>query len=169
MEVRYRIRVGDREYPVVLRERDGEATLLVCGRQVRVRLEEGAPGIHTLLVDGRPYDLAAVERPWGYEVAVDGEVFELQVEDERLQRLASLGSALQKAEGRVTVKAPMPGLVVQVEVAEGDSVEAGQRLLVLEAMKMENDVVAPRAGRVVQVGVSRGEAVEQGQPLAAIE
>ncbi len=66
------------------------------------------------------------------------------------------------------VNSPMPGTILRVEVKEGDSIQAGQLLVVLEAMKMENEILAPRDGKVVQVAVSQGTAVETGSPLVVL-
>lgn len=168
MEMRYRVRIGRRDMEVLVRESEGRTSVAVDGREMQVELHEGAPGIYTLLVGGKPYDLAAVERPGRYSIAVEGVPFDAEVEDERQRRLTALGTPRSGMERKVEVRAPMPGLVTQIDAAEGDHVEFGQRLLVLEAMKMQNDLVAPRAGRVAQLLVGPGETVEQGQLLVTL-
>lgn len=167
--MRYRVRVGGREFAVVVRDGAGRATVLVDGRAIEAEMEEAAPGVYSLLIDGRSYDLAASRLHERYTIAVEGVPFDLVVEDERHRRLASAGHAKSLEGNEIAILAPMPGLVVQVDVSEGDRIEGGKRLLVVEAMKMENDIGAPRAARVKQVGVRKGQIVEQGQLLVLLE
>src|SRR5262249_12492551 len=89
------------------------------------------------------------------------------IEDERSRTLASLASGTHVA-GDAAIRAPMPGLVSTVLVAVGDEIKRGENLLVLEAMKMENDLTAPRAGVVKAVRVSTGQSVRQGDVLAVV-
>ncbi|HEX2923348.1 MAG TPA: acetyl-CoA carboxylase biotin carboxyl carrier protein subunit [Chloroflexota bacterium] len=107
--------------------------------------------------------MAAVARPEGYSILLDGVPFDLVVEDRLRPRAIVGGKSATRA--RAELRAPMPGLVVRIDVAEGEHVDAGQRLLVLEAMKMENDLPAPRAGRVSNLAVTAGQTVEMGQIL----
>lgn len=125
----------------------------------------GTP-LHQLLLDGRPTALALEARGRGrWALTASGERWEAEVLDERARHIRSLtGSADQRrsAEG---LKAPMPGLVVRVQVRPGDSVAAGAGLVVLEAMKMENELKAASAGTIKAVRVAPGQAVEKGQIL----
>ncbi len=98
-----------------------------------------------------------------------GVLFDVQVENERQHRLSSIDAVKPGTEGHATLRAPMPGLVAHVDVGESEEVERGQRPLVLEAMKMEDDIRAPRPGRVERVLAIKGTIVEQGQPLVALE
>jgi pyruvate carboxylase subunit B len=95
-------------------------------------------------------------------------MFHLTVQDEWARRLANIQRKSDVESGQIVVKAPMPGAVVAVEVAAGQDVKRGQGLLVLSAMKMENQIKAPRAGRVVSVEVQPGQTVEQGRALVVI-
>ena len=103
-----------------------------------------------------------------YETTVDGWVFEVAAESEAravLRERAGQGSARGARQGNDVVKAQIPGRVVRVWVAEGDTVEAGQRLLAIEAMKMENEVRAPRAGTIESISVAADSSVELGSEL----
>ncbi|HEU5368134.1 MAG TPA: acetyl-CoA carboxylase biotin carboxyl carrier protein subunit, partial [Ktedonobacterales bacterium] len=91
----------------------------------------------------------------------------VRLEDERERALASLTGSSHDG-GDATVKAPMPGLVVNIPVAVGDAVQRGQTVAVLEAMKMENDLAAPRNGVIKEVKAAKGQAVNQGQPLVIV-
>jgi biotin carboxyl carrier protein len=106
-----------------------------------------------------------------YEVTVDGWVLVVAVEDEQraqLRERATAGAARRGVVGSDVVHAAIPGRVVRLWVAEGDTVEAGQRLLAIEAMKMENEVRAPRAGMVTAIRVAPGDAVELRDELLTV-
>jgi biotin carboxyl carrier protein len=106
-----------------------------------------------------------------YETSVDGWVFEVTVEDEPRALLRERAGAAAERSGHTgsdTIKAQIPGRVVRLWVEEGDTVEAGQRLLAIEAMKMENEVRAPRAGTVEQVHVAADSSVELHDELVTV-
>jgi len=96
---------------------------------------------------------------------VDGARVEAEALDERMRPIKDLTAATAKASGPAPLVAPMPGLVVRIAVAVGDTVSAGQGLAVIEAMKMENELRATAAGVVTAVRVNAGEAVEKGAVL----
>ncbi len=166
--MKYWVRVGDRSYVVSILEVGGRMLAEIEGQTMELQLEEGAPGTYTLIIDERTYFMAAAPQAAGYSVAVQGIPFDVEVEDERQRRLSTASRKKEAAEGIVALRAPMPGLVTQVDAVEGVLVEKGSRLVVLEAMKMENDIRAPRAGRVEQVKVSQGETVQQGELLVVL-
>src|SRR5690606_6849167 len=122
----------------------------------------GPYGPFSMLVNGRSYEAYLQRVENGIEVYLAGRVFLVQLTDERLQRLSKLAGGARRQEGAAEIKAPMPGLVLEVHVKPGDEVDKGMPLIVLEAMKMENDLVAPKAGTVESVNVSKGDKVEQG-------
>ncbi len=102
-----------------------------------------------------------------FEVHVRGQVYRVRLADERARALASLAAGTHSA-GDANIRAPMPGLVSGVLVEEGASVQRGQAVIVLEAMKMENDLTTPRQGIVKSLRVATGQAVNQGDLLAII-
>ena len=106
-----------------------------------------------------------------YETTVDGWVFEVAVEPAARAVLRQRAGQVSQREGRAAsdiVKAQIPGRVVRLWVAEGDTVETGQRLLAIEAMKMENEVRAPRAGTVASIRIAAGSSVELGDELLTV-
>lgn len=167
--MKYWVNIEEKRFQVDVRESEGRTVVVVDGREMVLAMEQGGTGIHTLLVDGQTYGLAATRGQHGYSLVLRGVPFDVYVENERQHRLSSVKAAKSGEEGRATLRAPMPGLVVQVDVGESDEVERGQRLLVLEAMKMENDIRAPRPGRVEKVLAIKGTTVEQGQPLVVLD
>ena len=127
-----------------------------------VSIEQVEPGVWSALIDGQSIDVSLDgERAW-----VAGRVFAVAVDD---PRELSAEAASGGPSGRRDVRAPMPGRVIRVLVQEGDEVTAGQGIVVLEAMKMQNEMAAPKAGRVMALSVKAGDAVTTGQVLAAIE
>ena len=133
-------------------------------REAQVEMPE--PGVYSLLMDGRVYDARIEEHPDYLVVVIDGYRFELDVRDPRRWSRKSAGRG---AGGIQTVTAPMPGKVVRVLVAPGDAVEPGQGLIVVEAMKMQNEMKASRSGKVRSVPVAEGATVTAGDVLATIE
>ena len=136
------------------------------GPQRDANVEVPEPGVYSVLMDGCSYDARVEETPGGLVVVIDGFRFEVDVRDPR--RFSRKQSGLG-GEGVQTVSAPMPGKVVRTLVAPGDAVEAGQGIVVVEAMKMQNEMKAARAGRVLTVAVKEGATVSAGDVLATIE
>jgi biotin carboxyl carrier protein len=135
-----------------------------AGREAEVEVPE--PGVYSVLMGGRSYDARIEEHPDCLVVFVDGYRFRIEARDPR-RWTSKAGHGV--AEGVQVVTAPMPGKVVRVLVAPGDAVESGQGLLVVEAMKMQNEIKAQRAGRVLAVNVKEGATVAAGEVLAALE
>ena len=144
-----------------------EGTVDIDGRDVDAELAPtGAPDGHRLLLDGASHALAAGhEGGGGWRLALGGRDFRVEVLEERAARLGALAGGGGRKPRVAALSAPMPGLVVRVEVKEGDEVEEGEALLIVEAMKMENELRAAAAARVVRVPVRPGQAVEKGQLL----
>jgi biotin carboxyl carrier protein len=125
-------------------------------------------GAVSLLVDGQVYDVEFDDVGEEVQVLVRGDVFRVDVADERSLRLRA-GAAPLKVEGRVVLTAPMPGKVVRVLVKQGEKVQEGQGLLVVEAMKMENELKSPKAGTVTEVFAREGSPVEANAKLLTVE
>jgi biotin carboxyl carrier protein len=126
-------------------------------------MEPSGPGIFSILIDGRSYQ-ATVLAPG--TIQVNGRIFSVEVFDPRELRQRSSTSGSQ---GRQNIAAPMPGKVVRLLVSAGDLVEARQGLIVVEAMKMQNEMKSPKAGTVVEVKTKEGATVTAGEILVVIE
>jgi biotin carboxyl carrier protein len=148
------------------------------GSQFRVTIDGGAPQlvdavtpeprVVSLLVRHESHDVDIEEDGEALNVLVGDDVFRLELLDERKKRMKT-ARGKSAVEGRVVVKAPMPGKVVKVLVAPGDAVAEGQGVIIIEAMKMENELRSPRAGKVGAVFVKEGQAVEGKAELVVIE
>jgi biotin carboxyl carrier protein len=158
--------VGDQEYTVeVLDKRH----ISVNGKVMEVDFESisGQP-VYSLLIDGKSFEafVSAGDDEW--QVLLLGRQYGVRVEDAREKRLRAAAGGGMLAEGDFQLKAPMPGLIVSIPVEENQEVEKGQVLLVLESMKMQNELRAPRAGKVGRIRVKPGESVEQRQVLITV-
>jgi pyruvate carboxylase subunit B len=161
--MRYVVAIHGRTLEVELGP-DGER---VDGTPVRAELQAVPDGpVRSLLLDGASYRLVARRgEPGHWELHLRGWRLTAEVVDERTLKIREMTGVSAAAAGPKPVRAPMPGLVVRVEVAEGDEVRPGQGLVIVEAMKMENELRAEIAGRVQAVHVQPGEAVEKDQVL----
>lgn len=120
----------------------------------------------SLLLDGVAHGLLAqAVSPGAWELESAGRTFRAEVLDERAARVRRLSGPAAGPAGAPALKAPMPGLVVRVAVEDGQAVEAGAPVVIVEAMKMENELRAPAAATVSRVRVAAGDAVEKGQVL----
>ncbi len=140
--------------------------------ETAVRGERHAGGRYSLIIAGRSYELFARALPGEnggrlYEIQFAGRRFEVRVEDQRERMLAGLARTNSGSdEARIT--SPMPGLVLTILQEEGATVEQGQPVVVLEAMKMENDLPAPISGTIKEIRVRKGQTVDQGAVLVVI-
>ena len=165
--MKYFCQLGDERREFSFVRRDG---VLCCRSQDRewpVDLSLVGDGANfSMLMDGLSHDVVAEVEQGSVTVQLHGERFVVKVEDEREQ--AAHAAADKKGHGRRELRALMPGIVVDVQVAVGDVVEEGQTLVVLEAMKMQNPLAAEGAGTVAKIHVQKGDAVAGGALLVEI-
>lgn len=184
--MRYVANIGDQTYIIGVQD-DGhqrEVTLgdhqltadwRPVGSAVLGEMENHQAGHYSLLVGRHSFDVFVQQTPPDdddgasrvYEVHVRGQVYRVRLADERARALASLAGGAHTS-GDANIRAPMPGMVSNVLVSEGTEVQRGQAVVVLEAMKMENDLAAPRTGIIKSLRVSKGQAVNQGDLLAVV-
>ena len=129
-------------------------------------VQEVEPGVYSVVLDGRSFEARAFMTAAGLQVETDGVRFTAEVVD---LRNASRRSKAALGSGRQNIAAAMPGKVVRLLVQQGDAVEAGQGLVVVEAMKMQNEMKAARPGRVAEVRVRGGDTVGAGETLVVLE
>jgi biotin carboxyl carrier protein len=149
-------------------ERAGAAYVIrTNGREIAAELCELAPGVLSLLMEGRSFRCVLVPSADERLIAVRGQQYRVAVTDPRSLRERRKRSGV--GNGKLVIKASIPGRVARVLVAAGEEVAAHQAILVIEAMKMQNELKAARDGRVAEVRVAAGEAVAAGQVLAILE
>ncbi len=145
-----------------------EHQVTINGEECNVDFKMISESLFTALIDNASYEALIEERDGRYNVLMSGDLYEVEVADERKQRLLRSSSGAAVAQGEFTIRSPMPGLIVAVAVTEGQAVNQGDPLCVLESMKMENEIRAPRQGTVLRVHVAKGDRVEQNKPLITI-
>ena len=165
--MKYISTINDTEYLIEIID---ERHITVNGRQITVDFNSvsGQP-VYSLLVDGKSFEGFVYPGEEAWEVLLMGQQYPVTVEDEREKRLrAAAGSSVSEA-GEYHLKSPMPGMVVTIPVEEGQEIEQGQVVLILESMKMQNELKSPRAGTVGRIRVKPGESVEQRQTLLSVQ
>lgn len=162
--VKYVTDVNGQSFEIELNRND---ELLINGEVRTVDFRHNkSHGIFSLIIDNQSYEAIVENRDGKLMVMIYGALYEVTVEDERARRLAAAGGGLKSAGNAVT--APMPGLIVDVLVEEGQHVEAGQTVVILESMKMQNELKSALAGTIDKVNVATGDNVEQNKVLVAI-
>lgn len=165
--MKYFVSVNGHEHEVVLTERLGKLLVEVDGEAMDLVYEEvDALGQVLALQGDRSFGVSIEGDSHRAGITIAGHFYDIEIEDERER--AALAAARAAGGGGGLVKSVMPGVVVNLLVAEGDVVEEGQPLLVLEAMKMQNEIAAPATGEVRLIHVTEGQAVAAGAKLVEL-
>ncbi|MCI0521011.1 MAG: biotin/lipoyl-binding protein [Chloroflexi bacterium] len=164
--MKYITTIGEREYAIEVLD---ETRILLDGVPYEVDFNTlSGQSVFSLLLDGVSYEAIVYSVEEGLQVLLHGMQYTAEVEDEREKRLrSSLGARIAERE-EYHLRAPMPGLVVSVLVSEGQPVEKGEVLVILESMKMQNELKTPRAGTIARLRVHPGDSVEQRQTLLSV-
>jgi biotin carboxyl carrier protein len=148
-------------------EKNGRWQVMLEGKSMEVEAQEIQPGILGLILQGQSYRCVLDKTPTETAVHLAGERIVFAIDDPR-----SLSARRRKggpASGAQVIKAPMPGRIVRLLVSPGQSVEASQGVIVVEAMKMQNELKTIRAGKVIEIRAEAGSTVTAGQVLILIE
>jgi biotin carboxyl carrier protein len=165
--VKFEIEIAGRPRVVELTRITDACRIVLDGKEVDADAVQVAPGIFSILLDGKSYEVRVLpSRNGSLRLQTGHHEFVAEVTDPRAWRGRRHGST--EAEGRQEIVAPMPGKVVRVLVAAGDKVEGGQGLMVVEAMKMQNEVRSPKSGTVEKLMVKEGQAVNAGEVMAVV-
>jgi len=164
--MKYITSIDDKEYVVELLD---DKHVSIDGKVYEVDFESvsGQP-VYSLIVNGRSHEAYVQEGDDDWQVLLRGRLYPVKVEDEREKRLRAAAGGGVSETGEFHLKAPMPGLVVTIPVEEGQEVKKGDVLLILESMKMQNELKAPRDGVISRIKVKAGESVEQKQAMLSI-
>ena len=161
----YIVKVDNREFKVDL-EKDGRGFKVYLDGKERIVEVVNEKGTQvTLIIDNRSFNITLESDG---QILVNNEAYSIEITDEQIQKFIKAGTK-NIHEKELAIKAPMPGLIVEVFVKEGDPVNMGQSLLVVEAMKMQNEMNAPRDGIVKKVLVEKGQSVNSGDAFLVIE
>lgn len=146
--------------------------ILVDGRKIEIDRDaldtvvEVEPGVYSVLLDGEIFEIRLLPHAGTRIAELNGRRVVVEVQD---PRNATRGSRSAAGTGRQNITAPMPGKVVRVLVSEGDEVLAGQGLIVVEAMKMQNELKASRPGHVASIRARSGDTIAAGETLVVLE
>jgi biotin carboxyl carrier protein len=166
--MKYIAMIDNNQYEIEINDDD---RITIDGQPVELDFKSMAEGqpIYSLILDGKSYEAMIELTDEGWQVMLRGQLYQIDIEDERQRRLrmASGGAATQS--GELKLKAPMPGLIVDVPVQEGQDVAKGDNLIILESMKMQNEIKSPREGKVARVNVNPGDSVNQNQVLLILD
>jgi biotin carboxyl carrier protein len=166
----YNVRVDEKDYKLEIVEDQSNLKVRMNGQTFAIDnyIINGGQ-LNLMLKDNVPYEVLLSKDSDGYQCWLNSRLTNCQVIDEKAARFASLMGANAAQKKRARLRAPMPGLVVRIEVEAGQEVKRGDGLIVVEAMKMENELKAPYAGKIKSIKILQGQAVEKNQVLLEFE
>ncbi|MEK7311686.1 MAG: biotin/lipoyl-containing protein [Chloroflexota bacterium] len=164
--MKYLTTLNDKTYLIEIND---DRHVTVDGKTYEIDLEAvaGQP-LYSLLIDNQSFEGFVENDDEGWRVLMRGDLYQARVVDERAVRLAKSAGGTVAQTGDFQLKAPMPGLVVSVLVSEGQAVKKGDIIVILESMKMQNELKSPRDGTVARVKVKGGDTVEQNQIMITV-
>jgi biotin carboxyl carrier protein len=163
--MKYLTTINGKTYTIDINQ-DGRVT--IDGEDYDVNFTTISEALYSVILNHTSFEALVDQRDGRFNVLVAGEQYEVEVADEQQQRLLRTSGGFEVSQGELSIRSPMPGLIVAVKVTEGQIIEKGDALCVLESMKMENDIKAPRAGTVSRVYIAAGDRVEQNKVLLMI-
>jgi len=166
--MKYIASIGDQEFEVDIIDKH---EVKVNGRLYKINFKavSGQP-VFSLLADNGSYQAHVFDSEDDeLQILLRGTLYKVLVEDEREKRLRAAAGGGGSASGDLLLKSPMPGLIVQIPVKVGDKVSAGDVLIILESMKMQNELKSSKDGKVTHIEVKEGDNVEQRQNLLIVE
>jgi biotin carboxyl carrier protein len=164
--MKYYATVDDQEYAI---EVGHENRIIVNGQPYDIDFQKVPDsGVTSLIIGHHSLEAVVEEKDGDWQVLIRGDLYDVRVEDERSRRLSSARGKLGVDEGDAVIRSPMPGTIVAVSVSEGQQINKGDKVVILESMKMENELRSPRDGVVGQIMVEVGASVEKNQILVVV-
>jgi biotin carboxyl carrier protein len=163
--MKYVTTINDKQFEIEIQQ---DGAILVNGQPREVDFLPLGPSLYSIIMNNLSLEAVIDDKDGQYQVLMGGRLYEGQVLDERARLLLSRSGDLSDSSGEVSIKAPMPGLIVAVTVAEGQAVKKGETVVILESMKMQNELKSPRDGTVQRISVQPGQSVEQKKALVTI-
>lgn len=168
--MKYISRVQNKEFKISLKEKNGQLFAKLGTEQIPIQLfKTSGHSVYSALIGKRSFEVEIVKNDSDYLLHYRGNNFKIAVEDERLLHLKKFTGNLKTDMHEKELKAPMPGLVVAIEVSEGQAVKQGDGLIIFEAMKMENELNAPFDAVIKKITTKTGTAVDKNQTLILFE
>ncbi len=164
--MKYLTTIGDKTYTIEIND---DRHVSVDGKIYEIDLAAlASQHLYSLIIDHKSFEAFIESDSETWRVLLRGDLYEAQVVDERAVRLAKSAGGTVLPTGDFHLKAPMPGLIVSAPVVEGQTVKKGDILVILESMKMQNELKSPRTGTVLKVKVKSGDSVEQNQVMVTV-
>ncbi len=168
--MKYIANIDDKSFEVDIIETDGKLIIKLDGQLVEVDfVQVKPPNLFSYLVNNQSFDVEIVKNAEAYWVNFNGRRYECILEDEKIQRIKDIAGLKKEVLHDRELKSPMPGLIVAIEVKEGEMVKVGQGVAIVEAMKMENELKAKFDGKVKKVRVKPGQVVEKDEVMVVFE
>ncbi|MEK7467330.1 MAG: biotin/lipoyl-containing protein [Planctomycetota bacterium] len=168
--MRFALRHGEDRFEISVEEEAGGYCVSDGKSTWHIRFDDRRGAVRGVVVDDARHTVGVARKGETWDVVLEGINYEFLTRDARFEKLLELQQARSGvASGRAEIRAPIPGLVTNLLKAEGDEVQEGEPVLVLAAMKLENEIRAPRGGKIVEIRTKAGAAVEKGELLAVIE
>jgi biotin carboxyl carrier protein len=168
--MKYVANIENKSYKVDITEVNGKLKVDLDGKPTSVDfVQVKPPSFFSFLVNNKSFNVEIIKNFESYWVNLNGRKYECFLEDEKLSRLKDIAGFKKEILHEKELKTPMPGLVLAIEVKEGDLVKTGQGVAIVEAMKMENELKAKFDGRVKKIKVKPGQAVDRDEVLVIFE
>jgi biotin carboxyl carrier protein len=163
----YFVNIDNKTFAIDVDETKNGFKLLVDKKPVNVEVTPVGDASHlSFIINNKSYDVIIKDEN---SVSVEGELYEVLIEDENQRKFREISKKVHHHEEKLAITAPMPGLIVKVEAKVGDKVKTGDGLIIMEAMKMQNELRAPKDGTVKEIRVKEGITVNGGDTLLALE
>lgn len=148
---------------------DGKTQLTIDGKVFDAQVSQPEPGLFTIIINNKIYSTRAFRsgNSGNSEIIVNGKAISVSAQDKKSYQ-GKNGSG-GGAGGKSVISAPMPGKIVRILLKEGDDVEAKQGVIIVEAMKMQNEVLSPKTGKVASIKVTEGQVINAGDVMVVIE
>ena len=164
--MKYLATVNETTFEVDINE---DSYVTVDGQRYEIDFRSVGNGpLYSLLIDGNSYEGHIEGTEDGWQILHKGDLYMVEIEDERSQRLMKLGGAGPATKGDYYLKAPMPGLVVSVPVKEGQEIRQGDILVVLESMKMQNELKSPHDGTILRIQANPEDTIQQAEVMLVL-
>lgn len=161
----YIVKIDDKEFKCDIEKSGNSYVVSLNGKNIQVEVADIDKETLTLIINYRPYQIHIGK---DNKITVDRDEYTFEVVDEKIAQVLNTGAETAHKKEAI-ISAPMPGLVIEVEVKEGDNVKKGQGLVIIEAMKMQNEFKAPREGLIKKIFVQKGQTVNSKDKLIIIE
>ena len=165
--MRYITTIGEKEYTIDIND---NKTIVVDGEIFELDSQGLAnTAMNSIILNGHSFDVDISEHDDLYQVMLKGLMYDVKVEDQRTRRLAGMKRSMTEAVGEVLIKAPMPGVIVELPVEVGQSVSKGDVVIILESMKMQNEFKSPKDGAIKSIRVKVGDKIDQNTVMLSVD